>query len=67
MSKQTVDIKDKVLLTFSEAAQYYNIGENKLRNMASMERNPSWLLYNGSKALIKRVQLEQILLKTASI
>lgn len=67
MSKQTVDIKDKVLLTFSEASQYYNIGENKLRNMASMERNPSWLLYNGHKALIKRVLFEELLLKTASI
>ena len=67
MSKQTVDIKDKVLLTFSEAAQYYNIGENKLRNMASMERNPSWVLYNGHKALIKRVLFEELLLKTASI
>ncbi len=65
--KQTVEIKDKVFLTFPEASQLFGIGENKLRNMASIERNPSWVLYNGSKALIKRVQLEKLLLEAVSI
>lgn len=65
--KQTVEIKDKVFLTFPEASQLFGIGENKLRNMARMERNPSWVLYNGNKCLVKRVQLEHILLKSASI
>ncbi len=58
--KQTVEIKDKVFLTFPEASQLFGIGENKLRNMARMERNPSWVLYNGNKSLVKRVQLEHI-------
>lgn len=67
MNKQTVEIKDKVFLTFTEASQYFGIGEAKLRNMASIERNPSWLLWNGQRALIKRVQLERILLDSESI
>ena len=67
MNKQTVEIKDEVFLTFTEASQYFGIGEMKLRNMASIERNPSWLLWNGQRALIKRVQLERILLESESI
>ena len=65
MSKPTVEIKDKVFLTFAEASQYFGIGETKLRNMAS--HNPPWVLYNGQRTLIKRLQLEQILLESVSI
>ena len=35
MSK-TVNIENKFLLTFAEASQYFGIGENKLRHMASL-------------------------------
>lgn len=66
MSK-TVNIENKFLLTFAEASQYFNIGENKLRNMANIAHNPDWLLYNGSRLLIKRVKLEKILLESETI
>lgn len=66
MSK-TVDVSDKFLLTFAEASQYFGIGENKLRNMASLEKCPDWVLYNGSRQLIKRVRLEQILMAAETI
>lgn len=62
-----ISIKDKFLLTFTEASQYFGIGEGKLRNMANIEENPSWILYNGQRALIKRVQLEKILLESETI
>lgn len=62
-----VNIADKFLLTFTEASQYFGIGENKLRSMASLEQNPDWLLYNGSRQLIKRVRLEQILMTAETI
>ena len=61
---KTVNIENKFLLTFTEASQYFNIGENKLRNMASLEQNPDW---NGYRRLIKRVRLEEILLKSETI
>lgn len=64
---RTVNIENKFLLTFTEASRYFGIGENKLRNMASLEQNPDWLLYNGSRQLIKRVRLEEILLKSETI
>lgn len=66
MSK-TVNIENKFLLTFAEASQYFGIGENKLRNMANIAHNPDWLLYNGSRLLIKRVKLEKILLESETI
>ena len=67
MQTETVKISDKFLLTFPEASQYFNIGENKLRNMASLEQNPDWILYNGYRRLIKRVKLEKILLESETI
>lgn len=62
-----VSLKDKFLLTFTEASKYFGIGEGKLRNMANIEDNPSWILYNGQRALVKRVQLETILLESETI
>lgn len=67
MTSKTVSLSDKFLLTFAEASQYFGIGENKLRNMASLQENPDWLLYNGCRQLIKRVKLEEILLKSETI
>ncbi len=67
MERKTISLSDKFLLTFTEASRYFGIGENKLRNMANLEQNPDWLLYNGSRQLIKRVRLEEILLKSETI
>ncbi|MCF7627570.1 excisionase [Holdemanella sp. SCCA2] len=67
MERKTISLSDKFLLTFTEASQYFNIGENKLRNMASLEQNPDWIVYNGYRRLIKRVRLEEILLKSETI
>ena len=62
-----ISIKDKFLLTFTEASKYFGIGEGKLRNMANIEENPSWILYNGQRALVKRVQLEKLILESETI
>lgn len=62
-----VSLSEKFLLTFTEASKYFDIGEGKLRNMANIEENPSWILYNGQRALIKRIQLEKLLLESETI
>lgn len=62
-----VSLSEKFLLTFTEASKYFGIGEGKLRNMANIEENPSWILWNGQRALVKRVQLEKILLESETI
>lgn len=52
--------KDKYALTIEEAAVYFGIGETKLREMTS-EPDCPYVLWNGSKRLIKRAQCEKFL------
>lgn len=50
----------KYNLTIKEAAQYYNIGENKLRELIK-EQGCNYVLYVGKKVLIKCKQFEDYL------
>lgn len=61
-----VEIHNKVLLTIEEAAAYTNIGVNKLRSMCE-EDGCSFVLWNGSKRLIKRKKLDEYLATAFSI
>ncbi len=56
----SVPIEKKLNLTIREAAEYSNIGMNKINEML---RNPmcSFVLYVGSKKLVKRKEFEQFL------
>ena len=55
-----VPIEKKLNLTIGEAAEYSNIGMNKINEML---RNPmcSFVLYVGAKKLVKRKEFEQFL------
>lgn len=55
-----VPIWEKSNLTLEEAAEYFGIGTGKLRDMTGSEACP-FVLWNGSKRLIKRKKLEQYL------
>ena len=61
-----VAIADKALLTLEEAAKYFNIGINKLRIMTNEENCP-YVIWNGSKRLIKRKPFEEYLYSSYSI
>lgn len=61
-----IDINKKILLTPEEAAQYSGIGINKLRDISNNE-TCTFVLWNGSRRMIKREQLEQYLAKAYSI
>lgn len=50
---------NKYNLTIKEASEYYNIGENKLREL--IKQDCEFVLYIGKKALIKRKQFEEYL------
>ena len=67
-NKNTKDvaIADKALLTLEEAAKYFNIGINKLRIMTNEENCP-YVVWNGSKRLIKRKPFEEYLHSSYSI
>ena len=61
-----VPIWEKANLTLKEAALYFGIGQNKLREMTDM-RNCNFVLVVGTKRLIKRKQLEKYLENTTYI
>lgn len=63
---EKVPVWEKVNLTLEEAAAYFGIGVNKLREMTSDEACP-YVLWNGSKRLIKRKVLERYLEQSYSI
>lgn len=64
--KETVPIYYKYALTLEEAAEYFNIGINRLRILIS-EPNCDAGLFVGSKRLIKRKKLEEYLDRTDMI
>ena len=66
MVKQKVPIWKKSNLTLQEAAQYSGIGIKKLRQLSETEDCP-FVLWNGSKRLIKRQELDKYINKAYSI
>ena len=61
-----VAIADKAFLTLEEAAAYFNIGINKLRELTRDDHCP-YILWNGTKRLIKRKAFEEFLNSQYSI
>ncbi len=57
---QTVPIHEKVALTIKEAAEYSNIGINKLECLLRSPRCP-FVLYVGKKKLVKRKEFEKFI------
>lgn len=61
-----VPISQKSNLTIAEAAAYFNIGKGKLYQLTDSE-DCDFVLFVGSKRLIKRVVFERYLEKAYSI
>lgn len=61
-----VKIKDKAFLTIKEAVKYFGIGQTKIRELTD-QRNCDFVLFNGSKRLIKRTKMEKYLESQYSI
>ena len=57
-NKVNIPIWEKMNLTIEEAAEYSNIGINKISEMSKLPDCP-FVLYIGRKKLIKRVQFEK--------
>ena len=57
MEKHEVPIHQKMTLTIKEAAEYSNIGINKIESMLKQPNCPS-VLYVGTKKLVKRKEFE---------
>ena len=68
MDKTKVPLWEKYILTIEEAVNYFNIGEKKMRHLVSEHLSDnSFVVLNGTKALIKRKKFEEFLDKTTTI
>lgn len=59
--EKKVQVKDKFCLTIDEAAEYFNIGEKKLRKIVADNLDSDFVIQNGVKVLIKRKRFEGFL------
>lgn len=63
---EPVPVWEKPYLSLEEAAAYFGIGINKLRDMSN-QTNCAFVLWNGSKRMIKRRAFEKYLEESFSI
>ena len=66
-NKTFVPIWEKYTLTISEAAEYFNLGEKKIRYLADSYNDYGFVLQNGSRILIKRKKFEDFIDETNAI
>ena len=64
--KQEVPIWKKTTLTIEEAAEYSNIGQNKLTELLKKPRC-SFVLYVGKKKLVKRKEFEAFIAENVEV
>ena len=64
--KNEFPVADKAFLTLEEAAAYFNIGMNKIRELTAGDHCP-YVLWNGRKRLIKRETFKEFLYSQYSI
>ena len=55
---------EKYMLTLREAAEYFHIGEKKMRQIVDENMDAKFLLENGKRVMIKRKLFEEYLDKT---
>ena len=60
ITPEKVPIHLKVTLTIREAAEYSNIGINKIDSLLRTPNCP-FVLYDGTKKLVKRKEFEQFI------
>ena len=63
----SVPIWEQYTLTVEEAAKYFRIGENKIRNLIRQNERANYILWDGSHARIKRKLFEQFIDGTSAI
>lgn len=59
--QNAIPVWKRYALTITEAAEYYHIGENKLRIIADEHLEADFIIMNGNRILIKRQKFEDYL------
>ena len=60
-------LSEKYTLSIEEAAEYFGIGQKKLRKIAEEHPDADFVLRNGVKVQIKRKKFERFIDQTSSI
>ena len=60
-SNLNIPLWERYALTVTEAAEYYHIGEAKLRRIAEEHPNADFIIINGNRVLFKRQRFEKYL------
>lgn len=63
--KNITPIWESPLLNVEEASDYFRIGMNKIRELTDGKNNP-YVLWIGTKRMIKRAKLEEYLMERYS-
>lgn len=58
---------ERYLLTIREAADYFHIGEKKLRQIVDENPFAEFIIMNGNRAMIKRKAFERYLDRTTAV
>ena len=58
---------EKYMLTLREAAEYFHIGEKKMRQIVDENMDAAFVLENGNRVMIKRKLFEEYLDKATVI
>ena len=56
-----IPVWERYMLTITETASYYHIGENKLRMIADEHPEADFIIRNGNRILFKRQKFEEFL------
>ena len=56
-----IPVWKRYTLTVNEAAEYYHIGEGKLRRIAEKHPDADFIIQNGNRLLFKRQRFESFL------
>ena len=60
-SKNITPVWKRYILTIVEAAEYYHIGEKKLRRLVDEHPKADFIIMNGNRVLLKKKQFERFL------
>ena len=58
---QEIPFWERYMLTIREAAEYFHIGEKKMRQIVEENEGADFIIMNGNRVLFKRRQFETFL------
>ena len=65
--ENAIPLFQRFMLTPKEASVYFHIGEKKIKALAAVRPEASFVVYNGSHLLIIRKEFEKFLCQISSI